>query len=423
MTDLPRPAGDAPVVEVVSTGTELMLGRSIDGNFATIAAALQDLPLRVRHHSTYGDDFTDLCNGLKLALARADVVLWTGGLGPTADDLTRDVAAKVFHRPLVFDPKIWKYIRSLFRRVHRKPSAIQKQQAFRPKGSRTLINPVGSAPGFHVTVGGQHFFALPGVPFEMEAMLHARVIPTLTQTFGSGKGPSVLTFKLYGLPESTVEEKAYPFIRRIQGVVYGITVARGIVTIRLRLQSTSQREHLRKKISSFLQRTFGEHFFADREVDLPTLVAESLLKSRRTLASAESCTGGFITDRMTDIPGASQWLRESVVCYSNESKLLRLGVSPETIRRQGAVSARCALEMAKGIAQTSGADYGISSTGIAGPTGAQPGKPVGLVYTAVWGRGRGRVEERRFHAPRQGIKERAADQALNLLRLTLAKEK
>lgn len=390
--------------EVISSGTELMQGRGADGNFVYLARRLGELGHDVRYHSTYGDDRRDLDGGLKLALARADLVVMTGGLGPTSDDLTRDVASEVFHRPLEFRPALWRQIVARFRRFGRVARAIQRVQARMPRGARALRNDQGSAPGFVLREGRQVFVALPGPPNEMQPMFEKFVAPTL-----GSRRPPLPTFRLFGLMESEVEEKVRPYFAKL-GIPYGITVKRGAVTVVPR----------RGRHATWMRRTFGDRLFTEDERDLEAVVGERLIELRKTVAIAESCTGGLVADRLTDVPGISDVLLEAVVAYSDESKTDRLGVWSATLRRCGAVSSEVACEMAAGAARRAGADYGLSTTGIAGPSGGSKEKPVGLVWIGLFHRGRARAFKKLYpNRPRRMIKERAADAALNVLRLGL----
>lgn len=362
------------IAEVISTGTELMTGRGADGNFTWLARYLTDRGCDVRYHATYGDDRRDLENGVKLARARADLIVMTGGLGPTDDDLTRAVVAEVFHRPLAFHPRL----------VKRRRPAINLRQAWIPLGARVVRNPRGTAPGFIVHDGDVMLVALSGVPDEMRAMMRSVRLP--------GGAPRLQTFRLFGLPEAVVDEK-------LDGD-YGITVSRGQITVTFRGGPDRRR---------FMRRTFGSNLFAEDERSLEFVVGEKLITSRRTLAVAESCTGGLVTDLLTDVPGISSVLLEGAVTYSNASKEARLG-----IRVVRAVSEETAVGMARGAAEGAGAQLGLSTTGVAGPGG----HPVGLVWVAAWD-GRPHTRRLQLRGDRRRIKVLAAMHALDLLRLTI----
>lgn len=398
-------------VQVLSTGTELLRGRSVDTNLGTIARELENLGGEVAYHATCGDDLARLVEELKLAASRADVCLMTGGLGPTEDDFTRPAVEEAFHRPLRFRPELWRAIVARFRRIRVKMAAINRRQAFLPEGARALANPNGSAPGFRLEVDGFVLYALPGPPREMVPMLRERVLPELSKRFR--KNWDLWSGKAVGIPEGDVDV----LVKRIVGTraTYGLTVGGGAVTITVRAEGTSRSKTLRV-LSKRIRAALGVRFV---DAPLEEAVARALAKRRLTLAVAESCTGGLVAHRLTNVPGVSEVLLEALVPYSNGSKVRRLSVPDDLIRRHGAVSAEVAAAMAEGVARSSGTDVGLATTGIAGPSGGSKRKPVGLVYTAVAYGGRTRVTERVFAGDRQEIKERAAQHALNLARLVI----
>ncbi len=397
---------------VVSTGTELLRGRSIDTHLSLIASEVEVLGLEVTHHATCPDDLGRVVEEIRLASARAEIAILTGGLGPTEDDHTRRAAAEAFGRPLVFRAVAWRAIRARFRRYRIRMAAINRRQAFLPRGARLLPNPHGSAPGFEIESGGRLFFALPGPPREMLPMLRRYVIPRLVRTFGRRPGVRLWESKIFGLPEGTVDEIVRPIVARQRGATYGLSVSGGIVSVWVKVEKGSSAGIVRA-----LRRKLGDRLIGD--MTLAEAVAALLLRRRKTIAVAESCTGGLIVHKLTDCPGISRSLLEGWVCYSNASKTARLGVPADVIRRHGAVSGEVAAAMAEGAARNAGADVGVATTGIAGPSGGSRTKPVGLVWHAVHYRGRTRVERRVFPGDRAFVKERAAAFALDLVRRAL----
>jgi len=392
-------------VEILSTGTELLRGKNVDTNAAWLAQQLAEAGLEVRHHQTVGDHFGRLVDAFKLAAARSDLVLLTGGLGPTEDDYTRPAAEEAFHRPLQYRADLWKRIHERFRKYRLKMASINKRQAYVPKGATVLPNPHGTAPGFLLREGGVVFVALPGPPREMQPMFRDHVLPRIRTKadFEVWEGHA------FGVPEGTVDE----LVNRIVGkrASYGLTVRMGRVTISVRAEGPR-----RKKVLADLSRRVRAGLgSAYMDAELNVVVARELIASKTTLAVAESCTGGLIAHRLTEVPGVSEVLLESVVTYSNASKTSRLGVDPALIAAHGAVSGEVARAMALGVARTSGARIGMAVTGIAGPGGGSDRKPVGLCYMAVGDR----VESRVFSGDRSHVKERAAGYALNMLRLRL----
>ncbi len=395
-------------VEVLSTGTELLRGRTVDTNAAWLGAQLEKAGLEVRHRQTVDDHPGRLVDALKLACARADIVLLTGGLGPTEDDYTRSVAEEAFHRPLVFRPALWKAIRQRFRNHRIRMAAINRRQAYVPEGSVVLPNPHGSAPGFAIRQDGVFFAAMPGPPREMMPMFLDHVLPRIRR-----KAPfEVWEAKAFGLPEGTVDEA----VRRAVGAraTYGLTVRGGQVSISIRAEGSRRKKTLHD-LSRRVRAALGECLYGR---DLPEEVARGLLRAGKTISVAESCTGGLIAHKLTEVPGVSEVLLEAAVTYSNDSKVRRLGVPPGLIRTHGAVSEEVARAMALGAARSSGASMGVAVTGIAGPSGGSKEKPVGLCCMAV----DGWVERRIFQGERSHVKERAAGFALNMVRLKLLRE-
>ncbi len=382
-------------VATISTGSELMRGRNVDTHLAFFGRAVD-----IAFHATVADDLSHIVDAIKLAAARADVVILTGGLGPTQDDYTRAAAAEAFHRELVFNAAAWRTIQSRFRIYKTRMSDNNRLQAFAPKGAKILPNPNGSAPGFRLDVDGVRFFALPGPPREMIPMFDANVRPLLPSH------EKVWEARVYGLPEGSVDEIVAPIVARHKNAVWGDYVSNGTVNLFVRAKNPAP-------IGRAIQKALGDTlFFRPLEEE----VATRLIKSRTTIAIAESCTGGLIAHKLTQVPGVSASLLEACVTYSNAAKTSRLGVPKELIDTHGAVSEEVARAMAEGIARTSGADIGVATTGIAGPTGGSTGKPVGLVYHAVTHRGVAVVERRVFPGERTWIKERSANLALDMVR-------
>jgi nicotinamide-nucleotide amidase len=392
-------------VEILSTGTELLRGKNVDTNAAWLARELADAGLEVLHHQTVDDHFGRLVDAIKLAASRSDLLIMTGGLGPTEDDYTRTAVEEAFHRPLAYRPELWKRIQARFRRTGTRMATINQRQAFLPEGAVALPNPNGTAPGFMLREGPVRFVALPGPPREMQPMFLNYVLPKIR----TRSDFDVWTGNSFGIPEGTVDE----IVKRIVGgrATYGLTVKWGRVNISVRAEGPR-----RKKVLADLSRrvcaALGECYM---DAELHEVVARKLIETGTTLAVAESCTGGLISHRLTEVPGISEVLLESVVTYSNESKVRRLGVDPALIEARGAVSEEVARAMALGVARSSGAKVGIAVTGIAGPGGGSARKPTGLCYMAV----NDRVESKVFVGDRSHVKDRAAGYVLNMLRLWL----
>jgi competence/damage-inducible protein CinA-like protein len=392
-------------VEILSTGTELLRGKNVDTNAAWLAQQLGRAGLEVVHHQTVDDHFGRLVDALKLAASRSDLLLLTGGLGPTEDDYTRTAVEEAFHRPLLYRAELWKTIEARFKRTGTRMALINKRQAYVPKGATVLPNPHGTAPGFLLREGAVVFAAMPGPPREMQPMFLDHILPRVAKRpdFEVWSGNS------FGIPEGTVDE----MVKKIVGAraSYGLTVRWGRVNITVRAEGP----HRKKVLDGLSRRICAALGDCYMDAEVHEVVARKLIESKTTLAVAESCTGGLISHRLTEVPGISQVLLESVVTYSNDSKVRRLGIDPELIEAHGAVSEEVARAMALGVARTSGAAIGVAVTGIAGPGGGSEKKPAGLCYMAV----NERVESKVFVGDRSHIKERAAGYALNMLRLRL----
>jgi nicotinamide-nucleotide amidase len=393
------------IVELLSTGTELLRGRNVDTNAGWLSRECQKAGLEVRHHQTIDDDFGRLVDAVKLAASRSDVILVTGGLGPTEDDYTRRVAEEAFHRPLRFRPEAWKAIEARFRKYKIPMASINRRQAHAPEGAALLPNPNGSAPGFALRASGIFFAAMPGPPRELYPMFLRHVLPRIRVRTDI----DVWEGKSFGLPEGHVDEIVLQAVKDPRA--YGLTVKGGQVSIWIRAEGPGRKKTL-GRLSRRVVAGLGDCSYPE---ELADHVAKRLAETGNTLAVAESCTGGLISHKLTEVPGVSSVLLESVVTYSNGSKMKRLGVPAELIGKHGAVSEEVARAMALGVARTSGATIGVGVTGIAGPTGGSKKKPVGLCYLAV----NDRVERRVFSGERSHVKERAAAFALNMVRLEL----
>lgn len=406
------------IAEVVSVGTELLMGQIVDSNASYISSQLPIIGWKVLYRQTVGDNLERLTETLKLALSRADVVITIGGLGPTMDDLTREGVAAALQEPLIFDRDLQQELQQKFQqRGYPMVNSILRQ-AYRPACSRPLPNPNGTAPGLIAEKDGKAIIALPGPPAELIPMFKDYVLPYLLEKT-SGEPSFILSriLRVCGMGESLVED-------RIKDLVQGTnpTVAPYAKTGEVHLRVTASAptvEQARSMIAQIEEQIRGRLGTAVYGVDDQTLeeaVMQLLWAKQATVAVAESCTGGLIGHRLTEVSGSSKALIGGVVAYSNELKMQLLGVSAETLREHGAVSEPTAREMAEGIRRLTCSDFGIGTTGIAGPTGGTPEKPVGLVYIAVAAANGTRVREHRFLGRRSEIKWRASQAALVMLR-------
>jgi nicotinamide-nucleotide amidase len=432
-------------LELFSVGTELLLGEIVDTNAAYLAQKLSELGVNVYYKTTVGDNAERLAAALRTSLERADAVLATGGLGPTEDDITAAAVAEVMGEPLVEDEGAAERIRSVVRQRGLKlldsrrppgaaatpeglagwaPEAPLLRQACVPRGAIVVPNPVGTAAGFILPKNGKTVIVLPGVPSEMRAMAEQTVLPYLAGRM-QAEGAATLVSRVLrfaGIGESQAEAEIRDLIAAQSNPTIAPLAKTGEVHLRLTARAASRDEALAliAPIEAEIRRRLGEFIYGADDETLEVVVGRLLRAAGLTVAVAESCTGGLIGHRLTNVPGSSDYLLASLVTYSNEAKASLLGGGQaESLRhlisRHGAVSAECAAAMAEGARRVCGADIGLSVTGIAGPTGGTPEKPVGLVYLGLADATGVATEERRLGGDRLMVKERAAHLALYLL--------
>jgi nicotinamide-nucleotide amidase len=420
--------------EILSVGTELLLGQIVNTNSQFLAEELAGLGISCYFQTTVGDNKSRLISAIKLALSRADMVLITGGLGPTADDLTTECVAEAFHMPLIFDQTVMDRIEEFFRLRGVAMPQSNRKQALRPQGSEILPNPRGTAPGIIWEVpeqlvaqqispatGARIIMTFPGVPGEMKAMWHETAVPYLRRKFGQQVLWSV-DLKHYGIGESALAEK-YAHLLDLSNPTVAPYAGHGECKLRVTAHaaSTAEAQSLAAPIIAEIERDSGELCYGRDRDTLETVVARRLVERSLTLAVAESCTGGWLSKRLTDVAGSSAYTRLNLVTYANEMKQKFLGVSEETLAKHGAVSEHCAREMAQGMLRAAEADIAISITGIAGPSGGTQEKPVGLVFIGLadGNQTQVRVLQLPHHLAREEIRYRSCSEALNLVRLYL----
>jgi len=406
------------VLELLSVGTELLLGEIVDTNAAFLAEKLSELGVNVYHKTTVGDNADRLAAALRVTLGRAEVVLATGGLGPTEDDITAAGFAQVMGVDLVPDEVSAEKIRSFARQ--RGLSALDSllKQARVPRGSIVVPNPVGTAPGFILVKDGKTAIALPGVPAEMRAMAEQTVLPYLAGRMEAEGGAVIVSrlLRLAGIGESQAEAEIPDLIRSSNPTVAPYAKTFEVhLRIGARAGTREAAEGMIAPVEAEIRRRLGRHIYGVDGETLETVVGKLLRSAGKRLAAAESCTGGLIGHRITNVPGSSDYFLGSLVTYSDEAKVRLLGVPEETIREHGAVSEETARAMAEGVRKATGAEVGVSVTGIAGPTGATATKPVGLTYIGVADEAGVVVEEQRLRGDRLMVKERAAQLALYML--------
>ncbi|OLD51889.1 MAG: competence/damage-inducible protein A [Armatimonadetes bacterium 13_1_40CM_3_65_7] len=390
--------------EIISVGTELLLGQIVDTNAAYMAQRLAEIGIDVHFKQTVGDNATRVEEALRLAMSRADVVLMTGGLGPTEDDLTVAAVAATLGLDLVSNEAAADHIRRFFETRGRIPSSTVYKQALVPRGAHVIPNDRGTAPGVHIDHRGRSIFMMPGVPYEMKGMMENYVLPALRDRTGLTVIRSRV-LRITGEGESAIEERIKDLLQQTDPTVAPYAK---LGEVHLRLTAKGAPEEVDAALArgeAQVRERLSDLVYGIDEQTLEDVVAQALIAKNLTLAVAESCTGGLISYRLTNIPGSSTYFLEGVVAYSNE------------------VSAEVAEAMAGAIRRRSGAAVGLGVTGIAGPAGGNPDKPVGLVYLALAGAGGTMHRRLTFgaEAGRQGIRVLAAQAGLNLLRLHLTR--
>ena len=403
--------------EIIATGTELLTGGSVDTNSIFLSEELMLLGLETAFKTVVGDDEKDMEEALKRAMARVDAVIITGGLGPTEDDITRKVVAKITKKRLVLNEEALTAIRTRLAGRGKDVLAVNDRQALIPAGTRLLPNPAGIAPGFYIDEGGPFVAVLPGVPREMRAMYSESLRPALEQRFGGKSFIRRRVLRTCGISESAVNQAIQDILRRNEPKV-GLSVKETGVDVRIiaRASSGEQAQALVDRTESAIREKLGDAVYGVDGVELEEVVGALLKQRRLKIAVAESCTAGLIGARITNIAGSSEYFERGAVVYSNLAKTEMLGVPVDVIERHGAVSSEVAAAMAQGIKQAARTDLGLSVTGVAGPGGGTDKKPVGLVYTALASSQGTKTAEYRLLGSREQIRMRASQMALDMVR-------
>ncbi len=408
--------------EIIAIGSELLTPQKTDTNGLWVTERLNEIGVEVMLKTIVGDDELRLEEVIRDAVKRSDIVITTGGLGPTEDDLTRQVSAKAVGRELIYHDEIEAHLRERFRAWGREMPEINKRQAFVIDGADILPNPNGSAVGMLLAIDGKFLSVLPGPPREMEPMFAEHVLPRIAQTAGNTR-VTRRVIKVSGLGESAVDEATSPIYKEYDDVQTSVLFNKSEVEIHLARKAVDiiGSEKILAEIAERIAEKLGKAVFSTQGETMEQVVGRMLMERNETVSVAESCTGGLIGMRLTDVPGSSAYFREGAVTYSNEAKISRLGVPEEIIANFGAVSIETAKAMAVGMREKAGTDHAISVTGIAGPEGGTTEKPVGTVCIGYASREISKAVRLNLPGDRYLIRWRSSQAALDHLRRQLSK--
>ena len=403
--------------EIIAIGSELLTPDKTDTNSLWLTEKLNEIGIEVRLKTIVGDDEARLEETVRDAVRRSDIVISTGGLGPTEDDITRQISARALGRRLVFHEELVDELRERFRRWGREMPEINKRQAFIIDGAEILPNPNGSAVGMFLETDGKFHVVLPGPPRELKPMFEQYVLPKIRARAGEICVRRRI-LRVAGIGESAVDEKIAPIYKQYANPQTTILFNRSEIEIHLTAQAANEREadRLIEEVAAKINETLGAAVFALNGEKMEEIIGKLLSDGGKTLSLAESCTGGLIAQRLTEISGASKYFIEGVVAYANEAKIRSLNVPAELLEKHGAVSAQVAEAMAKGIRERAQTDYAVSITGIAGPTGGSEEKPVGLVFIGYADESRTKSFKTILPGDRELIRWRASQAALDYLR-------
>ncbi len=406
--------------EIIAVGSELLTPQRLDTNSLYLTGKLNALGIEVRFKTVVGDDPERLAAVFRAALSRSGLIILTGGLGPTEDDVNRGVVAKVLARRLREVPEIRQSIQERYARLGRSMPENNLRQAMVPEGADWLKNEMGTAPGIWLEQNGITVVLLPGPPRELEAMFEAECRPRLERLAPAER---ILTrvYKVVGLPESEVDERIAPIYKAYQNPVTTLLAASAAIEVHLRARAASEAkaEALLAELGEKIELALGDHIFSRGGESLEEVVGMYLVMKQKTVAVAESCTGGLLSERLTRTPGSSNFFVGGAVCYSNKLKSKLAGVPESLIEANGAVSKPVAQALAEGIRKRAGTSIGMAITGVAGPGGGSPEKPVGLVYIALADERGTQVREFRFPGDRERVRHWASQAALEMIRRRL----
>ncbi|MDY7034365.1 MAG: competence/damage-inducible protein A [Thermodesulfobacteriota bacterium] len=404
--------------EVITIGNELISGSVVDTNSSFLAEKLLSVGIEVQRITSIGDNESDITDSLRTAIERSEVILVTGGLGPTPDDITAEVAAKAFGRALIVNETALNWVKRLFEEYGLEMPQNNEKQALMPENSELIMNPVGTACGFLVREKQKLFFFLPGVPRELVRMTDESVIPIIKNERMQGLRFKTTTLKIYGLGESKIAELIRDIVDQNDHIRFGFLPNYPENHIKITAKGQND-EEVAARISRMVNevtKRLRDYIFGKDDMTMETVVGELLRKNNHTIAVAESCTGGLISQRLTNISGSSDYLKRGIVAYSNQAKRELLHVSSQFIDEFGAVSEQVAEKMAQGARELGKTDLGLGVTGIAGPEGGTDIKPVGLVFISLADREETVVKRYNFPGDRTLVRLAASQAALDLVR-------
>lgn len=405
--------------EIIAVGTELLMGQITNTNAQYLSRRLADLGIRVLYHSVVGDNPKRLADSLALALSRTDVVIMTGGLGPTKDDLTKETVAEAFGLPLILHEEVYGQITAFFKKINREIVDSNAKQAYLPAGSTIIPNRNGTAPGCIITRNGKTVALFPGPPKEMIPMFEDTLFPWFEDKTGQVLASRML--RVFGIGESMMEDKILDLIEAQTNPTIAPYVGDGDVVVRVTASARTRPEAdaLLEPVVAAIHDRLGDFLYTTDGSSMEEIVGRLLMTRNLTISVAESCTGGMIAARLVNVPGISSVFERSYVVYADSAKRIELGVSASTLELHGAVSPETALEMAEGLQRKTGCDVAVAVTGIAGPDGGTPEKPVGLVYVAVKTQTHTSCQEFRMNGNRERIRTVTALHALDKVRRIL----
>ena len=411
--------------EIISIGDELLYGQTLDTNAHWISHKLDEYNIKVFQRTTIGDDADQILNAFATAAERVDIVLITGGLGPTKDDLTKPLLAKYFGVGMVHHEEVLRDITLLFAKASREVTALNAQQADLPTNCEKITNPVGTAPGMWFYENNTVFVAMPGVPYEMKSIMTQGILPKLHEMFSKGVLHHHI-IKTIGITESSLSDLIEDWeVNLPKHIKLAYLPTKGQVKLRM-TGSGDDLNTLKQEIDTLqmaIMPKIAKYVYGFGADSLEGVIGKLLNKNNLTLATAESCTGGYLAHMITSVPGSSRYFKGSVIAYSNEVKIAQLGVSTEDLKQQGAVSEEVAKAMAKGVRKELNADIAIAITGIAGPDGGTVEKPVGTVWIAYSDKHKTLAKKFNFSRDRTFIVHWSALAALNMIRLNVGVKK